>query len=102
MNTANKAMKNPIRGVVPKPGTTFPYSELSLCKLTLKRLTQGLPLGVSSTKLVAIELIQSILFFSTKFQRGFCVTAGLSLIPTYMSHLLMSQWHIDNRYLISI
>lgn len=59
-NTANKAMKKPIRGVVPQPGATFPYSELSGFKTIPKKLILGLPLGVSSITFVAVEPAQLI------------------------------------------
>ena len=53
-------MKNPIRGVVPHPGATFPYSELSGFKIIPNKLILGLPLGVSSITFVAIESVQLI------------------------------------------
>lgn len=50
-------MERPIRGVVPHPGATLPYSELSGFKKTPKPLCLGLALGVSSIIFVAVEII---------------------------------------------
>ena len=33
-NTKNRPIKTPITGVVPQPGATFPYSELSGLKIS--------------------------------------------------------------------
>lgn len=53
-------MKSPIRGVVPQPGATFPYSELSGFKTIPKKLILGLPFGVSPITFVAVEPAQLI------------------------------------------
>ena len=55
-NTANKAITNPIRPVVPQPGATFPYSEFSGFIAVPSAVTFALPM---SEVLFAIGLLSN-------------------------------------------
>ena len=53
-NIANKAIATPIKGVVPQPGATFPYSEFKGFSKLPAPVRFGLGLELSSTVCVAI------------------------------------------------
>jgi len=57
VNTANRAIVKPIRGVVPYPGATLPYSELSGFNDLPTRVDLGVVLEVSSIICVVIKTI---------------------------------------------
>ena len=57
-NTRNKPIKTPITGVVPQPGATLPYSELSGRKISPNRVLNAIIL--SSRELDYIILIYNI------------------------------------------
>ena len=56
-NIANKAIATPIKGVVPQPGATFPYSEFKGFNKLPAPVRFGLGLELSSTVCVAINTI---------------------------------------------
>ena len=56
-NIANKAIATPIKGVVPQPGATFPYSEFKGFNNPPAEVLFGRALELPSTVCVAINPI---------------------------------------------